>query len=264
MPALNLDVNYFSHIKIIRLVAQLGRGSELLPIKIWCHCGVHHADTGIMAGYSKKEIESLAGWAGEEGEMIKAMESIGLLEKIENGWKVHDWESINGHLVTFHERAKNAAKARWSKYATSNAPSIVKQCPKPNLTIPNLTKSIIPPTPLPKGDSFDTDSKFAEIWELYPRKEGSKIALKHFRATVRTDADFDRIKGALKNYLYLLRTDNTPAKYIKMGSTWFNNWQDYAERKTVSVSLGKIPPPENVQQKIVECEKKLQELVKNG
>jgi len=119
MPALNLDLNYFSHIKVVRLVGLLGRGAEVLPIRVWCHCGVHHPESGRLAGYSAQEIESLAGWWGQSGVAIAAMEKVGLLEKIDDVWQVHDWHKTNGHLVSFHVRGKKAAEARWGSHATS-------------------------------------------------------------------------------------------------------------------------------------------------
>ena len=67
MPYLNLDLNYFDHIKTKRLVGLLGRGSEVLPIRLWCACGKHRAESGKLDGYSAQEIESLVEWWGESG-----------------------------------------------------------------------------------------------------------------------------------------------------------------------------------------------------
>ncbi len=68
---------------------------------------------------------------------------------------------------------------------------------------------------------------FEKIWERYPRREGKKEAERHFLVTVKTDQDWESIKWALENYKEYLKTDKIDNKFIKMGSTWFNNWQDW-------------------------------------
>ena len=73
---------------------------------------------------------------------------------------------------------------------------------------------------------------FDEIWSKYPKKDGRKSAERHFYATVKTKEDFDNINKALENYMQSKTVKNG---YIKNGSTWFNNWQDwvdYVEYKT--------------------------------
>src|SRR5688572_9143250 len=115
MSYLNLDLNYFDHPKIKRLVGLLGRGAAELPIRIWCYCGKYHAESGSLASYSAQEIESIATWWGKAGEMMAAMEKVELLEKDADGWNVKDWLEINGHLAAFRKRAKKAARKRWGK-----------------------------------------------------------------------------------------------------------------------------------------------------
>ena len=68
---------------------------------------------------------------------------------------------------------------------------------------------------------------FEKLWSDYPKKDGRKAAQKHFIATVKTDEDCQRIRTALDNYLAYLNTTATPQQFIKNGSTWFSNWQDW-------------------------------------
>jgi hypothetical protein len=68
---------------------------------------------------------------------------------------------------------------------------------------------------------------FTEIWKRYPRGEGKKDALKHFTASVKTNDDWKNINIALDNYLQSLKNKKTEPQFIKHGSTWFNNWQDW-------------------------------------
>ena len=73
---------------------------------------------------------------------------------------------------------------------------------------------------------------FEFIWDKYPRREGRKEALRHFEASVKSDKDFEDINKALENYL---QTDAVKRGFIKMGSTWFNNWRDYIDFSGVSL-----------------------------
>jgi hypothetical protein len=69
---------------------------------------------------------------------------------------------------------------------------------------------------------------FESLWKRYPKRLGKKEALRHFRATVKTDEDWQNINKALDNYLHSKNVkENT--QFIQHGSTWFNNWQDWIE-----------------------------------
>lgn len=141
MPYLNLDLDYFSHPKVMRLTAVLGQEAACFPIKLWCHVGKYHCATGMLEGYSKDEIESILGWAGEKGKLVEKFLTLEFLSSSEKGYVVHDWFDHAGHLAAFKKRAKTAAKKRWKKYATSIPSSNRKHqiTNAPNLpNLPNL------------------------------------------------------------------------------------------------------------------------------
>jgi hypothetical protein len=130
MPYLNLDLDFFDHPKTKRLVGLLGRGAEVLPLRLWCYCGKYHSADGRLAGYSGQEIESLVGWWGKEGQMISAMQTVRMLEKAgEEGWQVMNWEEHQGHIDALRQRGKAMAEARWAKLRASNAVSIAQVMP---------------------------------------------------------------------------------------------------------------------------------------
>lgn len=167
MPYLNLDLDYFEHRKTLRLIALCGPGSELCPIKLWRYVGRYHPTTGKLVGYTDEEIEKYAGWTGESGVLIDALVKLFFVDKIEDGYAVHHWFRHAGHLSVFKKRAKSAAKARWKRYATSNATSIAKtrskQCSLPYLTIPNLTV----PNQTKGGSIVLPDWLDERTWEQY-------------------------------------------------------------------------------------------------
>lgn len=126
MADLNVDLNYFTHPKTKRLIGLLGRGSEVLPIRLWCHCGAHHSETGTLAGYSPQEIEALAEWWGKPGAMLQALLKVGFVHETADGYQIHDWEEHQGHIHAFKLKGQAMAKTRWDKVrdAARNAASI--------------------------------------------------------------------------------------------------------------------------------------------
>lgn len=137
MAYLNLDPAYFTHRKTLRLVARLGPGAEVLPIKLWAYCASYHPKDGALLDYTEAELGALLG----HEQALQALIAVGFLDVSEggNGWVCHDWKDHQGHLAAFKERAERAAKARWNKArklkdASSNAPSIA---PSNAPTIPN-------------------------------------------------------------------------------------------------------------------------------
>lgn len=115
MSNLNLDINYFGHVKTRRLAERLGRGSEVIPIKLWCYTAKHYAEDGILAGHSSQEIEQVVNWWGSKGRCCDALVDLKFLDRLKHGFRVHGWKERSGHLSTFAIRARAAANARWSK-----------------------------------------------------------------------------------------------------------------------------------------------------
>ncbi len=146
MPYLNLDLDYFTHPKTIRLVALCGEGSDIFPIRLWAYCAKYHALKGKLEGYSVEEIEHIIGWKGESGKLINALVKVNFLHKDANvNFYVHDWIEHEGHIITFKERSQKANKARWGGGKRRNATRNPSRNPKtdskesPNHTIPYHT-----------------------------------------------------------------------------------------------------------------------------
>lgn len=127
---LNVDVGYFTNLKTMRLTGLLGKGSEVIPLRLWAHCAVHHPESGKLTGYSAQEVETCIGWWGDPGVAVQALLKVRFLDKTDDGYQVHDWLDYQGHLSAYKERGRNAALKRWEKVrrgtasendATSNA-----------------------------------------------------------------------------------------------------------------------------------------------
>lgn len=144
MPSLNLDLDFFDHPKVKRLIGLLGKGSEVLPIRLWAYCGKYHCDSGRLTEISAQEIESIMCWWGTSGVAVEALVKVGFLEVVpEGGYQVHDWLEHEGHLVAYKKKARAAALKRWEKVnsnvclehspsiASSNAKEVSKHCLDP-------------------------------------------------------------------------------------------------------------------------------------
>ncbi len=105
-------------------------------------------------------------------------------------------------------------------------------------------------------NSFNVQTEFERVWALYPKPRGKKAALRHFAATVKTQADLQAIETALANYKADLKSNGTDLQYTQNGSTWFNDWQSWSRsqappKPTLSPpkeipSWKIIPPPEDL------------------
>jgi hypothetical protein len=76
----------------------------------------------------------------------------------------------------------------------------------------------------------DFEAEFETIWKAYPRKEGKTNALKAY-IKARTDKEpvsFETVQEGVKRYIEYIKANNTEQRYIKHGSTWFNQrcWND--------------------------------------
>jgi hypothetical protein len=77
---------------------------------------------------------------------------------------------------------------------------------------------------------FNPNTVFNQLWALYPRPTGRETALLHFKRTVKSASDFERISKALENYKAQLLQEKTPEKYVLSGGRWFSEWQEYENR----------------------------------
>ncbi len=70
---------------------------------------------------------------------------------------------------------------------------------------------------------------FETLWKVYPAKDGKKKAQAHFSATVKNEADCQRVKTSLDNYLATLKRDHANGfnRQPKSGYRWFENWLDW-------------------------------------
>lgn len=136
MAELNLSIGYFNHKKTRKLVADLGPGADVFPIRLWCYVAEQYPASGRLPGHTAEDIDAIVGFSSSElftnrkiGDCTRAMLKNKFLDFSGGTYSIHNWKQRAGHIVAFQKRAKTAARARWDRVsgrATSNATSNAK------------------------------------------------------------------------------------------------------------------------------------------
>lgn len=166
MAYLNLDPDYFDHPKTLLLVALLGSGSDVLPLRLWAYCSKFSPKDGVIGKRRPIEVESLIRWWGEDGLAIRGLMRSGFVGKTRDGYVVHDWKHHQGHIWALQQRNKKVARNRWDKIRksrstvdTSGTPKSTTSVPlsSPYLTSPNQTERVSSAPSLSDAKGYATE-----------------------------------------------------------------------------------------------------------
>ena len=81
----------------------------------------------------------------------------------------------------------------------------------------------------PEGEKPDQKTWFNNFWKQYPRKMGKTLAAKRFKSKIKKQSDYDLLMKALDRYNQYVSNSNIQREYIKHGSTWMGEWEDWLE-----------------------------------
>jgi len=72
----------------------------------------------------------------------------------------------------------------------------------------------------------NTLSMCESLWNFYPKKLGKKDAMRHLKATIKTEDDYKDCLSAITNY----KNSSTVGRgFVQYGSTWFNSWKEWVD-----------------------------------
>lgn len=94
------------------------------------------------------------------------------------------------------------------------------------------------------SDSPSLDSRFEKLWREYPKKQGKKDALRHYKAWIKASSEHtdDYLLNKLNQYKAYLKANRTDFKFIQKGSTWFNgSFDDDWSIKSVANNYNSAP-----------------------
>ena len=79
-----------------------------------------------------------------------------------------------------------------------------------------------------KSQEQELTDRFETIWQDYPKKQGKAVAFKAYKKAVSEGVTDDVIKQGIAKYKSYLSQTETETRFIKQGSTWFNQqcWND--------------------------------------
>lgn len=77
------------------------------------------------------------------------------------------------------------------------------------------------------------NKEFDNLWQYYPNKQGKEEARKKYISARKDGTTYEEVAQGLSRYIEYCKVEKTETKYIKHGSTWFNQkcWNDVYEIK---------------------------------
>ena len=96
------------------------------------------------------------------------------------------------------------------------------------IELDNNTSLPVPTSPSKKDVLLQYENEFEKLWEHYPNKKGKDQAKNKYLLARKQGITYETIAQGLKNYINYIKSENIEEKFIKHGSTWFNQkcWND--------------------------------------
>lgn len=79
---------------------------------------------------------------------------------------------------------------------------------------------------------------FETLYLRYPRRgEGKTKGMLKLKKSITSEEQFRRFETALNNYITLIEVSRRERQYIKMWSTFCNNWEDYESAEDLGLEV---------------------------
>ncbi|MEY8531583.1 hypothetical protein [Lactobacillus taiwanensis] len=212
---------------------------------LYFHLGIHADDDGVVEGYNVMKQ------TGSTEDDLKILAAKGLITVLNadlvtyiNDWKENNrirsdrkvdsiYRDLLVKMLPDIEIQQAKARADTGKKTgikaiknngrpvdnqwTSNGPHRLGKDRLGKDSINNIVDSSESPTQI-------YESEFEQLWSMYPKKQGKKAALRHYKTWRKRSKDntFEVMKEKLEHYLKFLKIKQTPLEYTLNGSTWFN------------------------------------------
>lgn len=94
-----------------------------------------------------------------------------------------------------------------------------------------------------KPDLKELEKDFEEVWKAYPKKQGKEAAKKAYIKARKAGISNCEIVAGLTRYRLFITRNKTEDRYIKHGSTWFNQkcWEDDYSINDVPATSNSVP-----------------------
>lgn len=161
---------------------------------------------------------------------LELFKRLGLIYQEENGvLRITDSVTMVGHESASREAIKKREYRMRKRLEDTNGDKKGTNCPT-EIEIRVRDKSI--DINKEKINKKALEDEFERLWKEYPRKQGKETALKAYMKA-RSKEDYGKLNefvvlDGIKRYKQYIAANKTDPKYIKQGSTWFNQhcWED--------------------------------------
>lgn len=201
---------------------------------LYFHLGIHADDDGVVEGFNVMKQ------TGSTEDDLKILAAKGLITVLNSDLVtyINDWKENNRirsdrkvdsiyrdlliRMLPDIELQQSKARADTGKKTgikaiEGNGPHRLGKDRLGKDSINNIVDSSESPTQI-------YESEFEQLWSMYPKKQGKKAALRHYKTWRKRSKDntFEAMKEKLERYLKFLKIKQTPLEYTLNGSTWFN------------------------------------------
>ncbi len=126
---------------------------------------------------------------------------------------------------------------------TEKGISIMQKCKMEDIKMSNGFDTQVQPIPINNSDIIpdnnintsktqndlkELEKDFEEVWKSYPKKQGKELAKRAYIKARKEGVSNCEIVAGLTRYKLFIQANRTEDRYIKHGSTWFNQrcWND--------------------------------------
>ena len=260
---IKLSVNMFDDEKI-KLIKTMPEGDKIIVIWVQLLCLAGKTNDGGLVYMGQNMVyteEMLATLFDEKLNIVRiaiqTLEQFGMIEVTNNGLiGITNWEK---HQSTDKmARMKEQSRIRQQKYYYRNKlrelgvdvdaegftddidelKAMYEHTEEPNVRLTLANETEVRSKKLEgrrKKEEVNKDhssakltERFEALWKLYPRKQGKKDALKHYKRAVKEGTTDDEIEAGIQSYVGYIEKNNIDKRYVKHGSAWFNQegWLD--------------------------------------
>ena len=140
---IRLQDSFFDNRKILKLERRLGAKAVLNLQRLWMHTAKNNPK-GVLIGFDDDDIELAARWDGERGAFIREILCLQLLEAIEGGFAIHDWEDAQPWAFNSDTRAQRATKGGIAKANKLLEAESKQHASNAGSSAPSLSSPILP------------------------------------------------------------------------------------------------------------------------
>lgn len=145
-------------------------------------------------------------------------------------WKIHNYIRNDRYKPTIYQEEKKLLEENDNKEYKLGIPDGYQRETQYSIGKYSIVKDSIEKNNNNAQRKKELEEEFEQLWAMYPKKQGKKKALEYY-ISARTSKDpvtFEIVKQGISNYIFNIKETGLDPKYIKHGSTWFNQqcWKD--------------------------------------